>query len=185
MKIMLTGHREISHPGAVTAALSDFLKTHSPEIAICGGAEGADTLWGIAAISTRTPFKLVLPNRFYRDKYRHPIQRLVDRAVEIEYAVDRDPGNWERLWHQERWWTDNFTRNHLMVDMADVCVIVSNKPYDNLIKDRKGGTAHCARYIDKSNKPTFYLDDSPTPMIRKVSHDRLYVSKFGTEPLPF
>lgn len=45
------------------------------------------------------------------------------------------------------------TRNHYMVDHADLCIALLNSD-----KYGRGGTAECCRYCDKKRVPVLYLD---------------------------
>ena len=148
MSVMATGHRSIHHPAVVREALVAVLGRWSARAAICGGAEGADTLFAEAALSSETPIDVYLPNRYYRDHYPNAIpDELLAAARRVTYVVDRpDVDDWRRRWRTERWWRDNHARNYAMVDLADRAIVVARDHPWRLL-GQEGGTAACVRSL--------------------------------------
>jgi hypothetical protein len=161
--VMLTGGREITNPGpigkAMSRVLTEFKKLHPGTVAISGGAEGADQLWAWAAIDTETPFTLVLPNWAYGYNYgqQGSIEKLAENplCLGMIYAVDRpifeDLAHMSQLWRSEKWWTDNFVRNEVMITSAQQHVICHQTHPRTMLTNRnlKGGTAHAVRAMQR------------------------------------
>lgn len=161
--LMGTGHRQITHPGPVRQAARDLIESLRPGAVRSGGAEGFDTLLALAALDAGVPLLLDIPNWYYRLKYPDAVpDSVLVRATRTRYIVDRQASDWRQRWHAERWWLDNHTRNHTMVDDSDHAVVCSDRHPLELIGRRDqhstaaaavnaavagGGTAECVRYI--------------------------------------
>ena len=143
MKIALTGHTTARMRGK-DEAVNDWLKVVLMDLSIgdedellCGGAEGADTLFGECAfLFPHVKLKLCLPIKGYRG---HALDVLKQRANDI-------------FWVSEVWEKGlNTKRDHYMVDNCDVLLAV----WDG-IKD--GGTWRTIQYAQKRKKKIIFID---------------------------
>ena len=143
MKIALTGHTTARMRGK-DEAVNDWLKAVLTDLSIgdedellCGGAEGADTLFGECAfLFPHVKLKLCLPIKGYRS---HALDALKQRANDI-------------FWVSEVWEKGlNTKRDHYMVDNCDVLLAV----WDG-IKD--GGTWRTIQYAQKRKKKIIFID---------------------------
>lgn len=141
---MVTGHRAIRNEDLVLERLTLVLEAMRPSLAISGGAQGADTLFVMAAIDADIPFKVMLPNQHYRKQYPGAIpSQMLAQAVEIDYTVDRpDVDDWQRRWKLERWWIDNFARNEKMLKEATITIAVTADSIFDVVT-RRSGTSDC------------------------------------------
>lgn len=167
--LMVTGHRELSHPELVAERLDEVLARLAPTVAISGGAQGADSLFASVALARGVPLRLMLPNRWYRCRYPAAVSdEVVAAAQRVEMVVDRpDVADWRDRWEAERWSVDNFVRNAAMVAAADAAVVVSARHPRVLVGDRRGGTAACLRDWRRRRPGTKVLwvpDDPGAPM---------------------
>jgi hypothetical protein len=148
--LMATGHRDLDHPEAIAEAIADLLTGIRPQRVIAGGARGADDLVAIGAMNQAVPLTIMLPNRWYRQRYNLHPGPTDTWADEVVYVVDRPlVGTWRQRWNDERWWLDNFTRNVAMVDRATEALCVSSEHPAELI-NTSGGTAHCLGELAKA-----------------------------------
>lgn len=144
MKIALTGHTTARLRGKDTE-VADWLKIVLTDLFIgeedellCGGAEGADTLFGECAfLFPHVKLKLCLPIKGYRG---HALDALKERANDI-------------FWVSEVWDKGlNTKRDRYMVDNCDVLLAV----WDG-IKD--GGTWRTIQYAMKKKKRIIFIDE--------------------------
>ena len=56
--LMVTGHRELSHPELVAERLDEVLARLAPTVAISGGAQGADSLFASVALARGVPLRV-------------------------------------------------------------------------------------------------------------------------------
>lgn len=146
--VMVTGHRNVEHPVLVAERLDHVIARLNPNVAISGGAAGADRLWAEAALRNKIPLRLVLPNRWYVSHYPGTVDEATIAMAEVTYAVERpDVADWARLWDSERWWRDNHVRNAVMVATSTTTVVVSPRPPRTLLGEQRGGTAACVREV--------------------------------------
>lgn len=147
--LMGTGHRHIDNPGAARSAARHLIVELHPDAVRSGGAPGWDTLLAEAALDAGVPLLLDLPNQHYREMYPGAVSHLiVAQAAEVRYIVARPVvRDWGRRWFSERWWLDNHTRNHAMVDDSTHAVVGSPWHPLELAKHKTGGTAECVRYL--------------------------------------
>lgn len=173
--LMATGHRVLAHPRSVRTGFGRALVDGGYDLAVTGGAEGADieAAWG--AVDVGVPFILILPNRFYRQRYPRSVSDdLYDLAVAVEYAVDRDVSPGEdpmAAWRAGRWYTDNFVRNTVMGARATAAAVCSSThPVDLSRPGLAGGTAHCVRtLVGQGYTSCMWVHDGPEPHVEKVS----------------
>ena len=146
---MVTGHRELVHPGLVAERLAHVLGKLGASQAISGGARGADAVFADVAVAGGYPLHLMLPNRWYRSYYPGVVSDVTMAAAEVvTYVVERpDVADWRARWGTERWWRDNFSRNTAMIVASDVTVIVSPRPPHVLLGETSGGTAGCVKEL--------------------------------------
>ena len=144
MKIALTGHTTARLRGKdaevvewLKAVLTDLSIGEGDEL-LCGGAEGADTLFGECAfLFPHVKLKLCLPIKSYRG---HALDALKERANDI-------------FWVSEVWDKGlNTKRDHYMVDNCDVLLAV----WDG-IKD--GGTWRTIQYAMKKKKRIIFINE--------------------------
>lgn len=149
-KIMATGHRPGKRIDKVQTleAMQKFLIDIGNCHVISGGADGVDRLWAKAAYLTGIPFDIYVPVGYQKNYNLGPwFDSMLDMANEVHFV---GTGKFvPRL---------NLVRNQRMVDEADICVICTDVHPEDLIKERRGGTAHCARLIYKSKKPIIWID---------------------------
>jgi hypothetical protein len=172
---MATGHRVLRCPMSVRAGFGKALVDGGYDLAVSGGAEGADIEIAWGAVDVGVPFVLLLPNRFYRQVYPRSIpDELYDLAAEVEYAVDRDVAQGEdpvAAWHARRWWTDNFVRNGAMGRRAtDAAVCSSTHPRALSRPGLSGGTAHCVRtLVAQGYTSALWVRDVAAPSVKRVA----------------
>lgn len=155
MRIMLTGHRPGAkmNEAAVVPALMDVIRVNRPCTVISGGADGADRYWARAAYKLKVPYEVWVPGGYYE-----------------HYGLT---GSWtaELLWNAthvnhiggmgcEFDVRNNFVRNVEMIETADKHVVCSHKHPTELIKQKRGGTAHAAREIMKRNLPIIWVNST-------------------------
>lgn len=161
---MATGHRRIRNEDAVLTQLVQVLAGVA-DLAISGGAEGADTLFAQAADSLEIPVRVIYPNPVYRMWYPKSLDAAeVEHLHSVAFAQYRDSGDdWRGRWSREKWWLDNFIRNEAMIDEADRCVVISHKHPTELLNENRGGTASCVRSMRLSHPemPVMWVKDRP------------------------
>lgn len=144
MKIALTGHT-IGRLRGKDAEVRDWLATvlmimvqEGDDIELlCGGAEGADEIFGDFAFwFPQVKLRLCLPIKGYRGKQ---LDKLKERANSIYYAGE----TWERGL--------NTIRDRYMVDNCDVLLAV----WDGI---QQGGTWTTIKYARKKNKRIIYIN---------------------------
>lgn len=174
LSLMATGHRELAHPAAVRAGFARALVEGGYQLAIVGGAEGADDQAARGAVDVKVPFRLVLPNRYYRRRYPRSVSNeLMALAAEVVYSVDRwvesgeDPVS---VWHRHHWEADNLARNADMGRQASAAAVCSSThPYDLTQPGLKGGTAHCARTLKaQGHSWCWWIHDDPSGVVERV-----------------
>ena len=160
----VTGHRDVNHPQVVSERLAAVLERLAPRRALCGGAQGADSLFASAALAAAVPLEVVLPNRWYLHRYPDAVPaELLDAAALVRFAVERpEVADWARRWSDERWFVDNFVRNTVLVDAADLLVVVSSQRPLEVAARRRGGTAHCVRtWAQRRGTRVLWVPDDP------------------------
>ena len=148
MKIALTGHTTARLRGkdaevndwldnVLTALLIQSQEDEEVEF-LCGGAEGADTLFGECAfLFPHVKLKLCLPIKSYRG---HALDALKERADDI-------------FWVSEVWDKGlNTKRDRYMVDNCDVLLAV----WDGI---KQGGTWRTIQYAMKKKKNIIFIDE--------------------------
>ena len=144
MKIALTGHN-FGRLRGQEAAVNDWLEETlnelidgEPEVEfLCGGADGADTLFGKSALwYPWVSLKLCLPIKGYRGSQ---LDELRECATDIYYAGETwEPGL-------------NTRRDRYMVDNCDVLLAV----WDGI---KTGGTWRTIQYAQKKKKKIIFID---------------------------
>lgn len=169
---MVTGHRRIHHPTLVVERLLNVIDRLGPSRAISGGAAGADTLFAGAAITAGVPLEIMLPNRWYTERYPSAVNAaILSAAQRVTFVVDRpDRTDWRRSWDTQAWWRDNFVRNTAMLDASTHVVVVSGRHPAELVCERRGGTAGCLRSFAGRQPagPLLWVPDDPDRAVRRV-----------------
>ncbi|RTK93445.1 hypothetical protein EKI60_05780 [Candidatus Saccharibacteria bacterium] len=166
--IMCTGHRKLNHPEAIYECLLNYLGANRFDQAISGGAGGADSIFAEAALETDTPLKVIFPNQYYTSYYP---ESFMAEPSSVEFAVERRMSDdWRSLWQTERWWTDNLTRNRVMIARSDVTLVISTINPLDLLNYKKGGTSSCLKDIRSMDpeREIVWVNDDPNPMVTRV-----------------
>jgi hypothetical protein len=184
LKVMVTGHRDVTHRALVAARLTSTLTKLEPAAAISGGAEGADTLFAQVALSLGVPLHLMIPNRWYLHRYPNAVDpAIIEQAAEASYVVERpDVDDWRQRWDRERWWVDNHARNGAMVQASELTVVVSPRAPRVLLGEHRGGTASCVREVLRrrgDGHRVIWVPDLPD---RPVCWDTLRVAAVRSRP---
>lgn len=157
--LMCTGHREIQNPVEVQHQVDLLSAQINPELCISGGAEGADTIFAVSNILRDKEVTIYYPNQYYRFIYPNAYQpNWEENTINV---VDRpDVDDWKKRWYAERWWLDNHTRNIAMIEASTDAVVISPKDPRELLKEKKGGTAHCVKALAKAGREVYWISDS-------------------------
>lgn len=172
LRVMVTGHRELAQPALVADRIRTVFERLGATEAVSGGAAGADRVFAEVAVEMGVPLHLMLPNRWYRDKYPNVVSNeVLAAAAQVTYVVDRpEAADWRSRWTAERWWQDNFARNVAMVGASEAAVVVSPRHPLALLEERSGGTAHCVKALRRARplSRVIWVPDIPSAQITWV-----------------
>jgi len=135
----------------VVPALMRVITANRPCVVVSGGADGADRLWARAAYKTKTPYEIWVPAGYYEHynlskEWTTPMLWAAEHVEHIGgMGAEFDVVN-------------NFVRNVAMIETADAYVVCSHKHPIELVKQKRGGTAHCTRELIKRRLPIIWIN---------------------------